>query len=236
MKAVTKRAPVADEAVSPKAYSYIRLSTAEQLKGDGLRRMEAGAEQWAVANGMELDDSLQDLGISAFTGENAKSGALSEFMKLVKAGKITKGSILVIESLDRMSSQQLRTGVRMLLDLLDAGIDIVTLGESGFRFRAEATGMDQLVELLLACVSLMRGNEESTIKSERVAKAWSEKRGKASTDLKPMTHLVPGWIRRTETGFEVIETRRETLKEIFRLSARGVRRRPRARAWRSPGL
>ena len=54
----------------PRAYSYIRFSTPEQMKGDSLRRQTEAAEKYAAINGLDLDDELtfRDLGVSAYTG------------------------------------------------------------------------------------------------------------------------------------------------------------------------
>ena len=46
---------------------------------------------------------MRDLGLSAYKGEHRTKGALGSFLKLVEAGKITKGSTLSVESLDRLS-------------------------------------------------------------------------------------------------------------------------------------
>jgi DNA invertase Pin-like site-specific DNA recombinase len=52
----------------PKAYSYLRFSTPEQMKGDSFRRQTELTRQYAEENGLELDDSLSfyDLGVSPF--------------------------------------------------------------------------------------------------------------------------------------------------------------------------
>jgi len=76
--------------MSPKVYSYIRLSTPEQIKGDSLRRQTESSEEWAKDRGLTLDDSLnlRDPGLSAYKGDHRAHGALGGFLKLVEAGKI----------------------------------------------------------------------------------------------------------------------------------------------------
>ena len=49
-----------------RAYSYIRFSTPEQLKGDSLRRQLETSRAYAEKHGLLLDDSLRDIGIAAF--------------------------------------------------------------------------------------------------------------------------------------------------------------------------
>ncbi len=57
---------------TPKAYSYIRFSTPEQIKGDSLRRQEIEAEKYATMQGLTLAENqkLKDLGKSGYKGFN----------------------------------------------------------------------------------------------------------------------------------------------------------------------
>jgi DNA invertase Pin-like site-specific DNA recombinase len=59
----------------PKAISYVRMSTAEQLKGDSLRRQTEKSAKYAAENGLELDENfkLEDIGVSAFRGRSSLS-------------------------------------------------------------------------------------------------------------------------------------------------------------------
>ncbi|WP_319405795.1 recombinase family protein [uncultured Desulfosarcina sp.] len=61
----------------PKAYSYLRFSTPEQMKGDSFRRQSEAAVHFADNHRLELDESItyQDLGVSAFHGKNVHEGA-----------------------------------------------------------------------------------------------------------------------------------------------------------------
>jgi len=57
--------------MSKKAYSYIRFSTPEQLKGDSLCRQLEASRAYAKQHGLVLDENLRDIGVSAFKGKNA---------------------------------------------------------------------------------------------------------------------------------------------------------------------
>ncbi|MEH4959775.1 recombinase family protein, partial [Enterobacter roggenkampii] len=62
----------------PKAISYIRFSTKIQSVGDSTKRQSKYINDWLKRNpDYWLDESLrfQDLGISGFSGANAKEGA-----------------------------------------------------------------------------------------------------------------------------------------------------------------
>ena len=91
---------------APRAYSYIRFSTPEQLKGDSLRRQLDLSARYAQDHGLVLDEQLtfRDLGISAFDKSNlGSSGKLREFLDAVDQGRVPPGSFLLVESLDRLS-------------------------------------------------------------------------------------------------------------------------------------
>src|ERR1041385_5155470 len=101
---------------APVAFSYVRFSTPEQLKGDSLRRQTEAAAEWCKRSGATLDTSTtyRDLGASAFKGAHrSDKAALGAFLKLAEAGRIPKGSFLIIENLDRLSREEERTALRL---------------------------------------------------------------------------------------------------------------------------
>ena len=90
-----------------RAYSYLRFSTAEQMRGDSFRRQTQLAKDYAQRHGLELDTALtfNDLGVSAFRGRNARTGALGAFLVAIDDGLVPEGSLLLVESLDRVTRQ-----------------------------------------------------------------------------------------------------------------------------------
>src|SRR5688500_7237548 len=112
-----------------KAYSYLRFSTADQAKGDSYRRQTALAEDYAKAKDLDLDKGLtfRDLGVSAYTGKNRKKGALRAFLDAVEEELIPAGSYLLVESLDRVSREAILDAQATFLQIVNAGITLVTL-------------------------------------------------------------------------------------------------------------
>src|ERR1700730_130452 len=104
------------------------MSTDLQLKGDSRRRQLEASRAYAEANGLELAEGaeLEDIGISAFRGANAREGALSRFLEAVISGTITSGSYLIVESLDRLSREQVLSAQSLFLSIIQAGINLVT--------------------------------------------------------------------------------------------------------------
>ena len=202
------------------AYSYIRFSTRDQLKGDSQRRQSEAAAAWCKANSVQLVDRYNDLGVSAFRGANAQIGALSQFLKLVDQGRIAKGSYLIVESLDRLSRNELPKAMRMFLDILDAGVNIVTLSDNHV-YDASKTEA-HFTDLIISLTIMSRANEESLTKSVRVGAAWAQKH-KLATTVK-MTRICPGWLRLSDDRktFILIPERVAVLNQIFKWAATGI--------------
>ncbi|HVK15441.1 MAG TPA: recombinase family protein, partial [Fimbriiglobus sp.] len=179
---------------APVAYSYIRFSSPEQAKGDSIRRQEALRDEWCRRNGVQLDTSLRlrDEGVSAFRGhhrERPDKHALAEFLELVRRGKVARGSYLVIESLDRLSREEVDEGLELLLGLTRAGIRVVQLQPTEIVYQKPVDPM----KLVMGIMELSRGNSESAMKSQRVSEAWARKR-EAAAEGRPLTRNVPAWM------------------------------------------
>ena len=177
-----------------RAYSYVRFSTAEQLKGKSLERQTEAARNYCATHGLELDTelSLQDLGVSAFRGKNSDTGALGSFLRAVHAGQVPKGSFLLIETFDRMSRESAYDAQLTLQNIVNQGITVVTLMD-GNQYNVTLL-RENPFRILEALLIMIRSHEESKTKAKRVADAWRRKR----TDLqhgKLLTSITPGWIK-----------------------------------------
>lgn len=204
------------------AYSYIRFSTPEQKKGTSFQRQSENSNAYAVRRGLRLDTSLNlfDEGRSAFTGENQEDGALAEFLEAIKTGKVKKGSVLIVENLDRLSRQEISKSISLFVGILTSGIEIVTLGEHE-QVYTEASINKDIGQLIISLFSFSRGHEESVVKSERISAAWKLKR---ANPKKKLTAKAPAWLRLSadRQQFDVIEERRSIIQRIFEFSASGV--------------
>ncbi|KON47575.1 recombinase family protein [Mariprofundus ferrooxydans] len=204
-----------------KAYSYIRFSTPQQLKGDSLRRQLEASRTYAEKHDLILDDSLRDIGMSAYKGKNATEGALKDFIKLVEDGHVDKGSILILESLDRLSRQQVFTALGLFSSLLSAGVEIVTLAD-GQHYTSES--INDVGQLMFSLISMSRSHEESAVKSKRISASWENKRKLAVEFKRPMTNQCPKWLRisKDRSCFKVIEARAKVIRCIFDQSIAGT--------------
>ena len=98
----------------PIAYRYVRFSSAEQAKGDSLRRQGDKAKAYADSHGLTLDEvlTLRDFGVLAFKGVNAEEGNLATFLKAIDDKRIPVGSYFLVESLDRLSREKVSPRIR----------------------------------------------------------------------------------------------------------------------------
>lgn len=202
-----------------KAYSYVRMSTDLQLKGDSLRRQREASRKYAEKHGLELveDIDLHDIGVSAYKGKNLASGAFGRFLEAVRDGKIDLGSYLLVESFDRMSRQEPMVALKPFMEIVEAGLVLVTLDDERV-FRGQISFED----LIISIAKMSRANEESARKSDRLSQAWKAKR--AVIGQKKLTARCPSWLRLTvdRTQFEVIEERAAVVSRIFDDAASGI--------------
>ena len=158
------------------AFSYLRFSTPEQASGDSRRRQLAMAEEYAADHHLKLDRQLsfRDLGVSAFHGENAKDGALRAFLEAIEHNLVPKGSFLLVESLDRLSRDRILAAQSLFLQIVQAGITIVTLVDQR-SYSIESLNRNP-IDLIISLVVMMRANEESQTKSYRIREVFAQKR------------------------------------------------------------
>jgi DNA invertase Pin-like site-specific DNA recombinase len=200
----------------PQAYSYLRLSSAEQARGDGLKRQLDQTRAYALAHGLTLveKDELRDIGVSAFKGANATEGALAGFLEAIRRKKVEVGSFLLIENLDRLSRQQVFRSFALFAEIVSAGIKIVTLSDQ----RVYDTEPD-LGDMVSSIVTMERAHQKSKMRSFRIGAAWAAKRAKIDTAI--LTCKTKGWLRaRTDkTGFDLVPARVKVVRQIFSMCA-----------------
>jgi len=206
--------------MEPKAYSYIRFSSPEQEKGDSLRRQIQLSEEYCKQHGLILDDTLKltDKGLSAYKGHHRTKGALGEFLRLVEAGEIPQGSILLVENLDRLSREQVLDALNQFTGIIRAGIKVVTL-QDGMEYCQESINQNW-AQLIISITYMARAHEESKLKSERVAAAWENKRNNGD---KKLTAKAPAWVRlsKDRTKFILIPEAAKAVELIYRKKLAG---------------
>lgn len=203
-----------------KAYSYIRFSSKKQAAGDSLSRQKDMALAYATANNLELDTTLNfsDLGVSGYTGANVSGGALGLFIRAVDTGLVPKGSVLLIENMDRLSRQVVSEALPVFMDLLKAGVDIVTLTDGKLFTKSD---LDNPFGFMSSVFPMFRANEESKLKSERVKRALDRKR----LDKLPVCFgNGPIWLKpkADKSGWDIMEPLAETVRWVYESYLSGI--------------
>ncbi|MDR7281493.1 DNA invertase Pin-like site-specific DNA recombinase [Pseudomonas corrugata] len=207
--------------MKPKAYSYIRFSSPEQSRGDSRRRQSEAAAKYAEDHNLNLvlDNDYQffDAGISAYTGKNVTDeGKLRRFYDYVKSGRIERGSYLLVESLDRLSREDVLIALPRFIDLLNEGINVVTLADNIVYSKGA-----EVPQLIMSIVHMARAHLESKLKGERVSKAWRKKQDYARESNTPLGNVCPYWLEFVDGAYVVNEEKAETVKEIFKMTVDG---------------
>ncbi|MCU8498509.1 recombinase family protein [Vibrio vulnificus] len=155
------------------AYSYRRFSSKQQMRGDSLRRQTALALEYCLKHSLTLSkESFEDLGVSAFrSGNSSDDAGLGQFLTALNEGKIETPCYLLVESLDRLSRDNLDAALTQFMNIIQAGVKIVTL----FDNKTYQRGMD-VVDYLTALISMQRANEESRVKSQRISSVWRNRK------------------------------------------------------------
>lgn len=207
-----------------KAYAYIRFSSMPQERGDSVNRQTTKSVDYANTHGLDLSaiDRYQDLGRSGYTGSNVTKGKLGEFLAEVRAGRITSGSVLLVESLDRISRQQVTEAYDTFRDIIKSGITIVTLLDGQVYSPEVMASPNAMIPMLMSLLTMSRAHEESLIKSVRVKKAWEAKRSRMKDEK--LTATCPQWMELAEDrkSFKLIDENVSIVKRIIDLQMKGV--------------
>lgn len=162
--------------VRTKAFSYIRMSTERQLLGDSLKRQFELAQAFAAEHDLDLDNMKPDIGLSGWTGANRLAGTLSDFLKKIGTPAVPRGSYLLVESLDRISRENVIDAQALFLSIISAGVTIVTLSKTGQRVYEREAMKEQPIDLIVSMLEMVRANAESEWKSGRLKSAWQADR------------------------------------------------------------
>ncbi|ENM0968471.1 recombinase family protein [Vibrio parahaemolyticus] len=199
-----------------KAYSYIRFSSKAQQEGDSLRRQTEATLEYCAKNNLDLDDSFKDLGKSGFYKRkgNSEQEALNRFIELCEDGQIEENAILIVENLDRLSRDNVKSALQQFLKILDF-VDIYTLQDRKL-YKKNSSSID--FDLMISITIMSRAHEESSTKSNRLSQAWANKR-KNLLEVKA-TSNGPHWLQLSKDKSHWIPQQKkvEVIKLIFDLA------------------
>jgi DNA invertase Pin-like site-specific DNA recombinase len=184
-----------------------------------LRRQLQWGEQLATRKGWTLDESLhlQDLGVSAFRGENSATEALAGFLEAIRTHKVKAGDVLLVESLDRLTREAAQEALGLFLAILKTGVEIYTCEPERHYTRASTAW-----EIMEALVFMERAHNESSTKSMRGLAYWQERRKHMTGQ--PIHQYCPAWLKLSEnkSKFVVIPQAAKAIKLIFKWAGEGL--------------
>lgn len=181
------------------AYSYIRLSSAGQILGDGERRQFELAKAYAERNGYTMAKPMKGLGVSAYRGkQRSKGSALGAFLDGLKSGKLENG-LLIVEAVDRLSREPPSRSSRLITDILDAGTNIYLLAWGTL---VTPENYDTTLHPQISLMQTLAYNE-SRQKSERINAAIEARHKRAAQGDRSKGAFHPSWISRSYEGGQV---------------------------------
>ena len=108
------------------AISYLRVSSKAQTESTrtGISRQEKDWEHWLADHpGYTPIEALRDEGISG-RRKHRTTGALSQLLERARAGEFQNGTCLVVESVSRLTRDQPKDALKLLIELFDHGLHL----------------------------------------------------------------------------------------------------------------
>src|SRR5581483_8959803 len=207
------------------AFSYMRFSSRKQSDGHSIERQGLLVKGWLERHSearLDLTLDLKDRAVSGFKGLNRSNPdryALAAFLKLLEKGdpRIPRGSFLIVESLDRLTREDIQPALLLILGILQAGVRIVQLHPQEMIYDNKSDTM----ALMLMIVELSRGNSESRMKSTRISMAWGKRREKARLNGQPLTAQTPCWLAIHNAQYTAKPQAVATVRQIFAWARHG---------------
>lgn len=107
-----------------KAFSYLRVSGAGQIEGDGFTRQSEAISRYAAANGLTIEQTFREEGVSG-TKELENRPALQDLLLAIESGEVR---VVLIEKLDRLA-RDLMIQETILGDLRKRGVTVISVME-----------------------------------------------------------------------------------------------------------
>nr|WP_313631933.1 recombinase family protein [Brevundimonas naejangsanensis] len=193
-----------------KIIAYARYSSTAQ-EGTSIERQHEAAKEYADSRGWAITEYVKDEARSAFHAEHKRIGNLGRILKRVESREIGAGDVLIVESVDRLSRQDVMTALDTFIQVINAGITIITTMDGQELNRTNY--QNQWTNIIMVMAKMATAHEESLKRSERRKAAWTKSRKEGR-----MTILVPAWLNMDRT---VRADRVQIVKTIFQLCDEG---------------
>ncbi len=200
------------------AISYKRFSSGRQARGNSVARQTDMAEEYAARHGLRIMDTYLDAGVSAYDGTNGDTGALRHMLDAAKAGKFRQGTPLLIESLDRLSRRAAWRAQRLLTELVEAKLVVVTLVDE--LVYSEQSLDEDPMRFMMSIAIMIRSNDESKNKSKRSLDNRAREREQVRTS-KTLIGRRKAWVDKGKDGKGIPNDHAPTVLRIYQDAASG---------------
>lgn len=214
------------------AFIYSRVSKEIQVKGEGLARQLKEAQGFIASRNLEraakglppyrIADNLSDQGISAYIGLNTKENAgLGAFIKAAEEGEVPRGSLLVVEAVDRISRMESDKAREIFRRLKELGIDV---GIVRFQMIVKHNEPTRLDHDLLMTAGFHLAHMESEQKSQRVKATLTRNRKIADEGGRKSTSNAPKWMQISDDRmeFNLVPDRVRVIEKMIEMKLEGI--------------
>ena len=200
------------------AILYSRYSSAKQSRGDSVRRQSDKGKAYAEKLGLGIIE-VSDKGISAYKAKNnANKGKLADLINQAEKGVIPQGTVLIVESLDRVSRQTPLDALDIFRRLLNAGLEIHTLID-GQKYTKKSVDAN-FIQLLGSLFVMQRAHDESKTKSVRIKASVSARKKAVLEEGKLWRGSMPSWVDVVD-GRIVLNDFHKVIQRIFKMYISG---------------
>lgn len=199
-------------------FSYIRFSSkGAQAKGTSEGRQMEIAPRVAAENGWHFNQELNaaDLGISASKGDNLET--LEAIIEKANAGVIKKGTVLIIESMNRLTRLDVDTAYQLLRKMLLAGIEIYT---DNNRRHLTTKDLTNPMSIMLTVSELDAAYQYTAELAKRIKKSWDNKRKNGNvkfTKFGTLSKVHPAWLEIKNNQYVLVPEKAKIVKRIFQM-------------------
>ncbi|GHB13071.1 recombinase family protein [Salinicola rhizosphaerae] len=198
------------------AYAYVRYSTARQSTGDSVERQKSPLSRFEDRYGVRIKETFVDAGVSSFRGDNIKKGQFRSLLDKIENKEIVAGDFIVLESIDRVSRQELNKTASQLYAILEKGIKIYTTNDEKL-YSLEDKSRDLENYLMIGLIA-KRANEESETKSKRRKSAWRKVHNEAKESGKAFSNSrVHYGYKLVDGKYQIVEDEAEEIRQLFDL-------------------
>lgn len=197
--------------MKPLAILYSRFSSDKQSDGDSIRRQNETAARFCDRHDLELSDlTFRDWGVSGWKA--VKRDGLENLLEAVLAGRIPKGSYILVEAADRLSRRGWDHCLTLVKDLVATGCKFVTIDNGQIYDQHNIKALGSVLPLMISADLAM---QESDRKAQRVREAKANIR-----KTRRITGKQPFWITIVD-GEPTLNERQPIARRIVDLRLKG---------------